>query len=68
MYFQNLTGKTVTLLSNDRNLCIKAMVHEVDSISSESIPKIEALLNRIGSIDKINRPLKRKQSAEDCVK
>ncbi|KAK4514238.1 uncharacterized protein ATC70_001827 [Mucor velutinosus] len=47
MYFQQVTHKRVTLLSNDRNLCIKVMVHDVDSISAESVPKMEALLNRI---------------------
>ncbi|KAF1797161.1 PIN domain-containing protein [Mucor lusitanicus] len=47
MYFQQITHKRVTLLSNDRNLCIKVMVHDVDSISAESVPKMEALLNRI---------------------
>ncbi|CAO0800098.1 unnamed protein product [Mucor circinelloides] len=47
MYFQQATHKRVTLLSNDRNLCIKVMVHDVDSISAESVPKMEALLNRI---------------------
>lgn len=58
MYFQQITHKRVTLLSNDRNLCIKVMVHDVDSISAESVPKMEALLNRIAkkptsySIDK----------------
>ncbi|KAI8642919.1 PIN domain-containing protein [Parasitella parasitica] len=48
LYFQQLTQKRVTLLSNDRNLCIKVMVHDVDSISAESVPKMEGLLNRIG--------------------
>ncbi|GAA5795930.1 hypothetical protein HPULCUR_001295 [Helicostylum pulchrum] len=48
MYFQHMTGQKVTLLSNDRNLCIKAMVHDIESISTESVPKMEALLNRIG--------------------
>ncbi|GAN10452.1 hypothetical protein MAM1_0356d09993 [Mucor ambiguus] len=47
MYFQQVTHKRVTLLSNDRNLCIKVMVHDVDSISAESVSKMEALLNRI---------------------
>lgn len=47
MYFQKITQKRVTLLSNDRNLCIKVMVHDVDSISAESVPNMEALLNRI---------------------
>ncbi|KAG2195470.1 hypothetical protein INT46_003421 [Mucor plumbeus] len=47
MYFQQIIQKKVTLLSNDRNLCIKVMVHDIDSISAESVPKMEALLNRI---------------------
>lgn len=47
MYFQQAGGKRVSLLSNDRNLCIKVMVHDVDSISSESTPKMESLLNRV---------------------
>ncbi|CEP07953.1 hypothetical protein [Parasitella parasitica] len=47
LYFQQMTQKKVTLLSNDRNLCIKVMVHDIDSISAESVPKMEGLLNRI---------------------
>lgn len=47
MYFHQHYHTKVTLLSNDRNLSIKVMVHEMDSISAESIPKLEALLNRI---------------------
>ncbi|KAG2195057.1 hypothetical protein INT47_003923, partial [Mucor saturninus] len=49
MYFHHHTKAKVTLLSNDRNLCIKVMVHDIDSISAESVPKMEALLNRIVS-------------------
>lgn len=62
MYFQQITHKRVTLLSNDRNLCIKVMVHDVDSISAESVPKMEALLNRIAKKPTsypIDKPLSR---------
>ncbi|KAG2230285.1 hypothetical protein INT48_001527 [Thamnidium elegans] len=31
-----------------KNLCIKVMVHDIEPISSEYVPKMEALLNRIG--------------------
>ncbi|KAI8350887.1 PIN domain-containing protein [Choanephora cucurbitarum] len=48
MYFQQLTQQRVILLSNDRNLCIKVMVHEIESVSAESVDKMEALLNRAG--------------------
>lgn len=58
MYFHQITKKRVTLLSNDRNLCIKVMVHDIESISAESVPKMEALLNRIGI---------RKKQTEDYV-
>jgi DNA polymerase III epsilon subunit-like protein len=47
LYFQQLTAKRLTLLSNDRNLCIKVMVHGVDSLSAESKSGLEALLNRV---------------------
>lgn len=57
MYFQHVTGKRVTLLSNDRNLCIKVMVHDIESISAESVPKMESLLNRIGG-NKISTAIK----------
>ncbi|KAI8879010.1 hypothetical protein K501DRAFT_257585 [Backusella circina FSU 941] len=47
MYFQQLTTRRLTLLSNDRNLCIKVMVHGVDSLSAESKSGLESLLNRV---------------------
>ncbi|KAI7897812.1 PIN domain-containing protein [Cokeromyces recurvatus] len=58
MYFQRLTQDKarmfpgngscrITLLSNDRNLCIKAMVHDVNTISADSTLEMEDLLNRI---------------------
>lgn len=70
MYFQQITGKRVSLLSNDRNLCIKVMVHDVESISAESTPKMESLLNRIASIKVPGSiPLKPiQQEAEDYVR
>lgn len=46
-YFQQRANKRVTLLSNDRNLCIKVMVHDMESISAEATAKMESLLNRI---------------------
>lgn len=54
MYFQSMTQKKITLLSNDRNLCIKVMVHDIDSISAESKPKMEEFLNQIGQKVPIN--------------
>ncbi|KAI8341577.1 PIN domain-containing protein [Blakeslea trispora] len=47
IYFQQLTQRRILLLSNDRNLCIKVMVHEIDSVSAESVDRMEALLNRV---------------------
>jgi hypothetical protein len=61
-----MTQKRIILFSNDRNLCIKVMVHDMDTISAESTPKMESLLNRIApnrktvpvnSNDKYKKPL-----------
>ncbi|KAI8975042.1 PIN domain-containing protein [Mycotypha africana] len=47
LYFNKVNRKPVTLLSNDRNLCIKAMIHQIDTVSAESVPKLESLLNKL---------------------
>lgn len=35
-FFHNRMGKRVTLLTNDRNLAIQAMIHDVRSLSAEN--------------------------------
>ncbi|KAI9306894.1 PIN domain-containing protein [Cunninghamella echinulata] len=47
LYFRYKLEKPVKLLSNDRNLCIKAMVHCIEAISSESKIKLKELLELV---------------------
>ncbi|CAO3652437.1 unnamed protein product [Cunninghamella echinulata] len=47
LYFRYRLEKPVKLLSNDRNLCIKAMVHCIEAISSESKLKLKELLELV---------------------
>ena len=35
-FFHNRMGKRVTLLTNDRNLAIQAMIHDIRSLSAEN--------------------------------
>ncbi|ORX42725.1 hypothetical protein DM01DRAFT_1340993 [Hesseltinella vesiculosa] len=44
MYFRYRLEKPVLLLSNDRNLCIKSMIHHIDSLSLERKAKMKELL------------------------
>ncbi|CAO3601001.1 unnamed protein product [Absidia cylindrospora] len=44
MYFRYHLEKPVLLLSNDRNLSIKAMIHHIDALSAESKSKMSELL------------------------
>ncbi|CAG8446985.1 5595_t:CDS:2 [Ambispora gerdemannii] len=47
-YFKLETGSLVTLLSNDKNLCIKAMVHEIPTESYQKKGKgLDGILERI---------------------
>ncbi|GAA5813355.1 hypothetical protein MFLAVUS_006833 [Mucor flavus] len=41
-------GRGTQSYISDKNLCIKVMVHDIESISTKFVPKMEALLNRIG--------------------
>lgn len=41
LYLQTVTRHDVILLSNDRNLCIKVMVHDIDSLSAASRSKMK---------------------------
>ncbi|KAI9485346.1 MAG: PIN domain-containing protein [Benjaminiella poitrasii] len=80
MYFQQSTQdkagllsndrapSKITLLSNDRNLCIKAMVHDIQTISAGSILEMEGLLNRITSTKSSNNiNLQQQSEPEDLV-
>ncbi|KAL0078924.1 PIN domain-containing protein [Phycomyces blakesleeanus] len=44
MYFMHSVSKYVTLFSNDRNLSIKAMIHGIDTLSSETRDKMNTFL------------------------
>ncbi|KAI9027393.1 PIN domain-containing protein [Phycomyces nitens] len=44
MYFMHNLSKPVTLFSNDRNLSIKAMIHGIDAVSSETKTKMDQYL------------------------
>ncbi|ORE13573.1 hypothetical protein BCV71DRAFT_268216 [Rhizopus microsporus] len=49
MYFQLTTHKPIVLLSNDRNLCIKVMVHGIESISTETKDRMNAFFKKMGA-------------------
>ncbi|KAI9315968.1 PIN domain-containing protein [Dichotomocladium elegans] len=52
LFFHNILQKPVTLLTNDRNLAIKAIVHDIQTLSSEN--KIQ-LADYLQSISKSNQ-------------
>ncbi|CAO3702671.1 unnamed protein product [Rhizopus stolonifer] len=47
LYLQTVTHQDVILLSNDRNLCIKVMVHDIDSLSAASRSKMKEFIRVI---------------------
>ncbi|KAF9961652.1 RNA endoribonuclease [Modicella reniformis] len=58
-YFRNLYADemitTVTLFSNDRNLCVKAMIHDIKSLSHNKIPfEVQTVLEVILSARQIH--------------
>ncbi|KAF0521893.1 pin domain-containing protein [Gigaspora margarita] len=50
-YFQATTRSSIILLSNDKNLCIKAMVHDIHAFSYQKASGLEELLEKILSTD-----------------
>ncbi|KAI8327999.1 PIN domain-containing protein [Chlamydoabsidia padenii] len=47
LYFRYHLEKPVLLLSNDRNLSIKAMIHHIDALSAESKSRMTELLDLV---------------------
>ncbi|KAI8068558.1 PIN domain-containing protein [Gongronella butleri] len=49
MYFRYHMEKPVILLSNDRNLCIKALVHHIGTLSADNKEKMKELLDMVAT-------------------
>ncbi|KAI9251970.1 PIN domain-containing protein [Sporodiniella umbellata] len=49
IYFQSITHQNIYLLSNDRNLCIKVMIHDIQSLSAESKTKMGHFIKAVSN-------------------
>ncbi|CAI2165755.1 3090_t:CDS:2 [Funneliformis geosporum] len=53
-YFQMTTQRPIILLSNDKNLCVKAMVHGIITASYQKSEGLDSILKKILSKEKLN--------------
>ncbi|CAG8496891.1 95_t:CDS:2 [Funneliformis mosseae] len=53
-YFQMTTQRPIILLSNDKNLCVKAMIHGIITASYQRSEGLDNILKKILSKEKLN--------------